>query len=44
MDVSKNVCDGERQIFFKIKEGYEVSCVKILCYAKLLIGCYLYEI
>ena len=31
-------------IFFEIKEGYEVFCVKTLCYAKLLVGCYLYAI
>ena len=31
-------------IYFKIKEGYEMSCATILCYAKLLVGCYLHEI
>ena len=27
-DVSKNACDGERQSFFKMKEGYKVPFVK----------------
>ena len=44
MDVSNKVSDGERQFFFEIKEGYEVPCVKTLYYAKLLVGCNLYEI
>ena len=32
VDVSKNVWDGERQIFFEMKEGYKGSCVKILIF------------
>ena len=45
----ENVCEiifaiYNNASFFEVKEGYEVSCVKILCYAKLLVGCYLYEI
>ena len=30
VDVSKNVCDGEHQLFFEMKVGYKVSCAKIL--------------
>ena len=30
VDVSKKVCDGERQFFIKMMEGYEVSYKKIL--------------
>ena len=30
LDVLKNVCDGQCQFFFKMKEKYRVSCVKIL--------------
>ena len=36
VDVSKNVYDEERQFFFEMKEGYELSCVIILIFAKLL--------
>ena len=32
VDVSKNSCDGERQFFSEMKEGYKVSCVKILIF------------
>ena len=31
-DVSKNVCYGERHFFSGMKEGYNVSCVKILMF------------
>ena len=30
MDVSENAYVRERQLFFKMKEEYKVSCVKIL--------------
>ena len=30
VDISEKVRDGERQRFIRIKEGYKVSCVKIL--------------
>ena len=32
MDVSKNSCDGERQSFSEMTEGYKFSCVKILIF------------
>ena len=32
MIASKNICDGDRQFFFEIKEGYKVSCVKLLMF------------
>ena len=32
VDVSKNVCAGERNFFFEMKEGYKVSYVKILMF------------
>ena len=32
VDVSSNVCDGERQFCFEMKEGYKVFCVKILMF------------
>ena len=35
VDVSKNFCDGEHQIFFEMKEGYKLSFVKRY-FAKLL--------
>ena len=28
-DVSKMVCNGECELLFKVKEGYEISCVKV---------------
>ena len=28
MDVSKNMCHEERKIFFEMKKGHKVSCVK----------------
>ena len=40
----KNVCYGEHQIFFEMKEGYKASCVKILSFGILLGGWYLFEI
>ena len=40
VDVKKNVCNGERQYFFEIKEVYKVSWY----FAKLLGGTYLLEI
>ena len=43
MDVSKNVCDGERQLYFEMKEGYKVSCVKWY-FAELLGVWFLFEI
>ena len=39
----KNVCYGEHQIFFEMKEGYKASCVKILSFGILLGGWYLFE-
>ena len=39
----ENFCVGERQFFFKIKDSYKVSCVKI-CFTNLLGGWYLCEI
>ena len=36
MDVLKNVCDGKRQFFFETKEGYKVSCVKILIFGSVI--------
>ena len=30
MEVSKNFCDKKRYFFFKIKEEYKFSCVKLL--------------
>ena len=39
----ENFCVEERQFFFKIKEAYKVSCVKI-CFTNLLGGWYLCEI
>ena len=44
MDVSKNVCDGERQLYFEMKEGYKASCVKYWYFAELLGGWFLFEI
>ena len=32
VDVSKNLCHGERQTFFEMKEGYKISRVKILVF------------
>ena len=29
VDVSKYICDGERELSFKMKEESKVSCVKI---------------
>ena len=43
MDVSKNVCDGERQFFFEMKEKYKVSCAELLYFAKLLGSWFLFE-
>ena len=31
-NVSKSVCDGECQLFFEAKEGFKVSCAKILMF------------
>ena len=28
MDVSKNLYDGDHQLFIEVREGYKVSCVK----------------
>ena len=36
LDVLKNVCNEERQFFFEMKEGYKVSCVKILIFRSLI--------
>ena len=40
----KRLCNEERQFPLEMKEGYKVSCVKILMFAELLGGWYLYEI
>ena len=32
VDISRRLCDGERKFLFKMKEGYKVSCVKILMF------------
>ena len=32
VDVSKNICDEERQCFSEVKEGYKVFCVEILTF------------
>ena len=30
MDVSKNICNGKRDLFFKMKEECNVFCVKLV--------------
>ena len=44
MDVLKKVWDGDCQLYFEMKEGYKVSCVKNWCLTKLLKGWFLFEI
>ena len=44
MDVSKNLYDGERQLFIQAKERYKVSYVKKIYFAKLLGGQHFCEI
>ena len=44
MDVSKNVCDGECQFVFQMKEGYKSLLEKYWCLTKLLSGWYLFGI
>ena len=40
----KNLWHGQCQLFLEMKEGYKVSCIKILIFAKLLGGWYLFEV
>ena len=39
MDVSKNVYDGKRQLFFEMKEECKVSCVKLIAWSIVVQEC-----
>ena len=33
MEDSKSICDGEREVFFEMKEVCKVSCVKLILWS-----------
>ena len=44
VDISKDLCVREHQLFFEMMEGYEASCIKISIFCQLIRGSVFFDI